>query len=240
MSFRRTSRRPGARVVVMVIVSALALAAVGSAQAATVTLVDGASPAGLQEVNKSWAARTVDYDRDGDEDVWIGYHQWTGKLWRNNGNGTYTRVAASAWPRQNSEGMIPDRHDCAWADVDLNGLADSYCSAGRNLDNRVKYGMDNELWLQGPVGQFTEVGTAWGVGDLCGRGRSVAFLDANGDPYPDLYLANETPRNVTDPCDNPANGLHQHCRHGLSPRNSLRHLGVRRRTTLRGGARLRR
>ena len=36
----------------------------------------------------------------------------------------------------------------------------------------------------------------------------VAFLYANNDQRPDLFLGNETPRsNPSDPCDNPANGL---------------------------------
>ena len=72
----------------------------------------------------------------------------------------------------------------------------------------MKTGKDNELWLQTRVGQFREVGTAWGVGDVCGRSHYVAFLDANGDAYPDLFVGNAPPRAVTgDPCDNPANGL---------------------------------
>jgi hypothetical protein len=149
--------------------------------AAGPTAVDRAATAGLREVNRLWEATPVDYDRDGDEDVWIGYHQWTGKLWSNNGSGIYVRVAASAWPRVNSEGKIPDRHDCAFADVDRDGRPDAYCSTGRDEDNFVKYGMDNELWLQRSPGQFTEVGTAWGVGDLCGRGRHVTFINANGE-----------------------------------------------------------
>jgi hypothetical protein len=150
----------------------------------------------------------VDYDNDGDQDVWIGYHDQGGKLWSNNGSGAYTRVAAAAWPTVNADGQIPDRHYCAWADVDRNGLKDAYCSAGRGGANAVKHGKDNELWLQTAKGRFKEVGTAWGIGELCGRSHYVAFLNANGDAYPDLFVGNEPPRAATgDPCDNPANGL---------------------------------
>ena len=56
------------------------------------------------------------------------------------------------------------------------------------------------------AGSFTEGGTQWGVGDSCGRGRFVTFLDANSDGWPDLFLGNETGRRVSDPCDNVANG----------------------------------
>ena len=178
----------------------------GATQALPLALGDRAVPAGLLESNKTWAATPVDYDQDGDQDVWIGFHQKSGKLWSNDGDGTYTRVAASAWPAKNADGTITDRHDCAWADVDQNGLPDAYCSAGRNQSNYVKdASRDNELWLQGPVGRFSEVGTQWGVGDQCGRGRHVTFIDANADTYPDLFLGNEYGRSTSDRCDDPAN-----------------------------------
>jgi len=51
------------------------------------------------------------------------------------------------------------------------------------------------------------VGPRRGLGDVCGRSHNVAFLDADGDPYPDLFVGNVPPRPVTDPCDDPANGL---------------------------------
>lgn len=171
---------------------------------------DRAQAAGIYSFSKTWAATPADYDSDGDEDVWVGYHvQGGGKLWSNDGDGTYTRVASSAWPAQNDgQGLPTDRHDCAWADVDLDGRPDSYCSAGRHLENLVKASyQDNELWLQRSPGVFTDVATQWGLGDPCGRGRHVRFLYANNDAYPDLFVGNAVPRKVSDPCDNSANGL---------------------------------
>lgn len=162
---------------------------------------------GLGGTTETWEATTVDYDNDGDLDVMIGLHDQGQRLFRNNGAGWYVQVAATVWPRRNSEGGIPDRHACRWADVDQNGLQDVYCASGRGGDNTVKYAKDNELWLQGPVGQFRDVAAAWGVGDLCGRSHYVAFLDANGDRFPDLFVANAEERPVADACDDPANGL---------------------------------
>jgi hypothetical protein len=178
------------------------------AVAAAWVAVDTVAGSGLASSLETWEATVVDYDGDGDQDVWVGHHDQGGRLLRNNGAGTYTRVAPGAWPRVNADGMIPDRHLCAWADVDRNGLVDAYCSAGRSGENLVKTGRDNELWLQTAVGRFREVGTAWGVGDVCGRSQYVAFLNANRDAYPDLFVGNRSPRPVTgDPCDDPANGL---------------------------------
>jgi hypothetical protein len=167
--------------------------------------VDTVSGSGVAATTETWEATPVDYDRDGDEDVWIGYHDQGGKLWRNNGSGSY--ALAYTWPRRNADGKVPDRHDCAWADVDRNGLPDAYCAAGRSGNNLVKTGQDNELWLQTSAGRFTDVGTQWNIGDVCGRSHYVTFIDANHDAYPDLFVGNAQPRDVTpDPCDDPANG----------------------------------
>ncbi len=170
--------------------------------------VDTAEAAGLFTVEESWESEPVDYDNDGDDDVWIGYHDQGGALLQNDGNGAYTRVAEDAFPRVNAAGRIPDRHDCAWADVDANGLPDAYCTAGRGTNNPVKVDRENELWLQQGVGEFVEVGHDWAVGELCGRSHYAAFFDANGDDFPDLFVGNVPPRDdPDDPCDDPAAGL---------------------------------
>ncbi len=88
---------------------------------------DTAPQAGLAVKSKTWSADGVDTNDDGDQDVWIIYHGQGGKLRRNEGSGTYRRVAKAAWPATNPDGRTIDRHDCAWADVDLNGRLDSYC-----------------------------------------------------------------------------------------------------------------
>ncbi len=65
-------------------------------------LTDRATAAGLLPTfNNTWAAEPLDYDNDGDQDVWVGYHQQGvlkgtqggGRLWSNDGDGTYTWVA---------------------------------------------------------------------------------------------------------------------------------------------------
>jgi hypothetical protein len=170
--------------------AALMLTAVPAAGA--LVLEDVAQQAGIYEVNLTFSAAPADYDSDGDTDLFIGYHNKGGKLWRNNG-GTFIRVSPASWPAR------VDRHDCAWADANADGRLDQYCTVGRTAANNVKDAThDNELWLQQPDGTFIDQGTAWGVGDPYGRGRATTFIDANGDAYPDLFVGNELPRS-TDP-----------------------------------------
>ncbi|MFZ2504212.1 MAG: VCBS repeat-containing protein [Nocardioides sp.] len=204
---RNTLHRQLARFLFATTTATLAVSVALPASAVPVPdIYDRAGDAGLFAVQRTWSGSTVDFDNDGDQDVFIGHHQRVdSKLWSNDGDGTYTLAAVIK--RVNDQGGILDRHDCAWSDVDHNGLKDLYCSGGRNNSNYVKTAVkDNELWLQGPVGTFTDVGTQWGIGDACGRGRYVAFLDVNGDGWDDLFLGNQSGRNVTDPCDDPANG----------------------------------
>jgi hypothetical protein len=174
---------------------------------------DVAAAAGLRVAHtRTWSALPGDYNRDGAQDVLINYHGHFGgiqkatshaaKLWRNRGRGRYTQDLALPFYSGDRHGKLIDRHNCDWADVDRNGHTDLYCAAGRTESNVIKRGRDNELWLQDGRGRFREVGTAWGVGDVCGRGRDVAFINANGDRYPDLFLGNDLPRPVSsDPCN---------------------------------------
>ena len=171
----------------------------GSDKAPTFTNV--IKSAGIQTPNLTYSGQGIDVDRDGDQDIFISYHTHGGRLWRNDGRGHFTRIASASWPRFIAGDKVIDRHHCAWADVDRNGRIDAYCTTGRTVANFVKRGRDNELWLQRHDGTFDEVGTAWHVGDQCGRGRSAEFVDANGDRFPDLFLANSMPRNMPDECD---------------------------------------
>ena len=170
-------------------------------------LVDRAAAAGVLRTERTWSTDAVDYDNDGFDDILTVFHQWTDTyLYRNNGDGTFTSTFTI--PRVNPQRGILDRHDCAWYDVDGNGLLDAYCSGGRNLENYVKTAeKDNELWLQVTPGQFTEHGTEWGVGDACGRGRMVAWVDVDNDGWKDLFVGEQAERAVAgDPCNVAANG----------------------------------
>lgn len=87
---------------------------------------------------------------------------------------------------------IRDPHGCDSADVDADGRADFYCSAGGRGGGRGPN--SNGLWLQREPGKFVEQTRAWKARDLYGRGREVAFLDANGDGRADLFVGNAQPR----------------------------------------------
>jgi hypothetical protein len=71
----------------------LALTQSAPAVGATWRLSDVTAGTGLAAVEETWTADAIDYDGDGLQDIWIGYHDQGGKLWRNDGDGTLTWVA---------------------------------------------------------------------------------------------------------------------------------------------------
>jgi hypothetical protein len=152
--------------------------------------VDLSQAAGLYEVSLSRGATVLDYDADGWEDLLIGRH-YAGfpRLYRNDRSGGFQEITDYAFPA--GERGIRDAHECAAADVNLDARVDLYCTTGG------EHGLGhnpNRLWIQQSDGRFSEETASYGVGNPWGRGRRAAFLDANGDAYPDLYVGNAFPR----------------------------------------------
>ena len=174
------------------------------AQAASSELVNRAVAAGIDlGSTPSWAVCPGDFDADGDEDFHASLHMKNpGALYRHNLDGNFTRVAYNIVSPKIPNGGV-DRHDCAWADVDHNGLSDLYSSAGRWSSNRVKgTDIDNELFLQTGPDTWRDVGTVAGVGEPCSRGRHVVFAHFDGDGWVDLFVGAQNERlDSADPCN---------------------------------------
>lgn len=184
----------GARLGLLASVTAAALAAPGPAGA--VEAFEASEEAGFTGVyaqSRTWSANVEDFDLDGFEDVLISTHfQQPAWLMRNDGEGHFQEAAPGTFRKR-------DRHDCAWADVDADGLPDAYCTLG--ADRGTGEG-PNELWMQQADGTFVNRALEYGVTDPYGRGRHTTFVDVNHDPYPDLYVANGYPRADEEPSIN--------------------------------------
>jgi len=138
---------------------------------------------GIDEITETWPEGdcVFDYDGDGDLDVYTSRHAAdSAQLFSNDGDGSFTEVHAGLFAQR-------DRHGCATADVNLDGLPDLYVTIGAC---RGTCDASNELWIQQPDHSFVHVASALGVQDTDGRGRGAVFLDANGDEYPDLFVTN--------------------------------------------------
>jgi len=148
----------------------------------TPTLVDTAQAVGINEMTRSWDIEVADVNGDRRPDFLLTRHMPRAEtLFINRGDG-FSRVEL---------GAPADRHDCSAADVNGDSQIDFYCTVGAR---RGEGSGPNNLFLQQPDGNFVDKATAFGVADEFGRGRRATFINANGDPWPDLYVGNSPSR----------------------------------------------
>ncbi len=140
---------------------------------------------GFQNVTQSSGALDVqigmgtiffDYDNDGDADLYLTHDaNQPNKLYRNNGNGTFTHQAVQAGLAYAGNCMgvdVADINHDGWLDVYITDLYPS------------------ELFLSDGDGTFTAVGPAAGVDDV-GMTWGCAWFDYDQDSEWDLYIVND-------------------------------------------------
>jgi hypothetical protein len=158
--------------------------------------VDVAREAGVEDYGPTKAVGFGDYDADGRPDLYVSNLGGPNRLYHNNGDGTFTDVAA----RVGVTG--PDRSFPAWFwDANNDGALDIYVSAySTNIAGLAAHllgmsgGDDNlaHLYLGDGLGAFQEVGQAWNlVHPNSPMGSNFGDLDNDG--YLDFYLGTGNP-----------------------------------------------
>lgn len=172
------------------------------------TFTDQAAAWGIDEAHRSTAAAAGDYNGDGRLDIYVtslgpvsgnqaGFH----KLYRNNGNNTFTDVAATLGVNQSSAGSA-DGWGAAWGDYDLDGDLDLAVAGWSTNDG-------NRLFRNNDGDSFTDVTDSVGLSSLAGtNGFAPRFVDLDGDRYPEIiwigdfasghYYANDRDGTFTD------------------------------------------
>ena len=126
------------------------------------------------------SAAAVDYDKDGDIDLYVTNSRigTPNRLYRNNGNGTFVDVAEQAGVARSNEEHGTSM-DAVWGDYNNDGHLDLYI---------VKWGW-NILYRANGDGTFRDVTEEAGVGDR-GNGNAAVWFDYNDDGWLDLYVGN--------------------------------------------------
>ena len=121
----------------------------------------------------------IDYDRDGDQDLFITQDNNNGNiLLRYEDYGAYMDISAISQTDLKVMGM-----GVAFGDIDRDGLFDFYTT---NL-------YENSLLLNSESGVFSDISTSSGTEDIPGSmGWGTFFFDANNDGWVDIYNNNET------------------------------------------------
>ncbi len=156
------------------------------------TFANQANAWGLNGVYRGNGAAAGDYNDDGHIDLYVtsmgdldgpprnGQH----RLYRNNGDNTFTNVANAAGVASTGPGH--DGYGATFADYDLDGDLDLWVAGWHSIENGVNASV---LFRNEGDGTFSEVTVAAGVQDDRVRGFAGIFADMNGDRYPELMVA---------------------------------------------------
>ena len=144
----------------------------------------------------------ADYNNDGYPDIFVSDVEKTGakteRLYKNNGNGTFTDVTQQAGIQSLSNGR-----SLAWGDYNNDGFLDLFVSRGTDTV------MKQTLYKNNGNGTFTDMTDAAGLGALSNN-RAAGWGDFDNDGYLDLYVVNSG----TDPAGKGPNYLYRNNRNG--------------------------
>jgi hypothetical protein len=156
------------------------------------TFTNVAQSAGLSDLTFLRSTRAGvwgDYDNDGDRDLFVTSPSLPNKLYRNNGNGTFTDVSSPAGIRP----VVVNSYPAAWGDYDNDGFLDLYVSGNVTAPPDPDYQVSaypNQLYHNDGDGTFTEVGFQLGLADL-GPTLACQWADFDYDGDVDLFVIND-------------------------------------------------
>ncbi|MEO7723966.1 MAG: CRTAC1 family protein [Chthoniobacterales bacterium] len=155
------------------------------------TFIDVTEAAGLTPLPNSQGLAWGDYNNDGLLDLYVSHGDSSGKgnlknaLYRNNGDGTFTDVAAEAGANDGT-----DTWAAVWGDYDNDGFLDLFVA--RPGTGIIGPGNANILYHNNGDGTFTDVGAEEGValedGETTSAHKLAAWGDYNDDGFLDLCV----------------------------------------------------
>lgn len=176
---------------------------------------DVAPAAGVADVNATGAAMDaafLDYDNDGDQDLYVVKWGAGNQLYRNRGDGTFEDVSAAAGADSRGYGttaLVFDYDRDGWLDIFIGNFFPPTVTdpaSGRVVPNdlwhpvstrvlpesftRARNGGRNVLLHNRGDGRFEDVAEALGLGHT-GWTFDAGAGDLNNDGWPDLYVAND-------------------------------------------------
>jgi hypothetical protein len=164
---------------------------------------DVTEPAGVGDAGYGLGVAVGDYDNDGNPDLYCN-NFGPNVLYRNNGNGTFTDVTASAnVGRGNFLGAGTN-----FLDIDGDGTLDLFVSdyvdftyenhRTATVRGRANYAgprdydpQPNHLYRNGGDGAFTDITDPSGIGAHAGSGMGTICLDYDQDGRTDIFVCND-------------------------------------------------
>lgn len=141
---------------------------------------DVTQSAGVRDAGRSWGSSWIDFESDGDPDLFLVRHWREPILFLNDGNGRFERRRT---PRD-LQGTQMDRHACAWGEGNHDGFPDLLCTQG--ADNGQGEGA-NQLLVSNGAG-LRDRARQLGIRYAKARGRTVNWVDYDRDGDLDVFL----------------------------------------------------
>lgn len=127
----------------------------------------------------------VDYDNDGDMDLFISKNNGPLQLWQNDGEMNLTNVALAA-------GLEQDNYiyaNACWADYNHDGCLDFYVTKNYGFFDYMDTLYTSQLYMNNCDGTFTEVTADAGVQLIPRTELQPVWVDVNNDGWEDLFIA---------------------------------------------------
>ncbi len=123
----------------------------------------------------------IDFDNDGDYDLFITSDTNADKLFENDGNMNFTDISASAgFPTTTIKSF-----GASWGDINNDGYLDVFISVRDNL-----FVQTNMLFRNNGNGTFTDISTSAGI-NSSSLSFCSAFIDYDMDGDQDIYVSND-------------------------------------------------
>lgn len=132
-------------------------------------------------------ACAIDYDNDGDQDLFITGGMNDDVLYRNNGNATFTNVYETSGLTA-TRGFVTQ--GVAAADVNRDGWVDLFVTTITTKGKKQPIPRACNVLLLNNKGTFRDATKEYGLEDLVSFSTGASFGDVNADGYPDLYVGN--------------------------------------------------
>lgn len=134
------------------------------------------------------ALQWVDFDNDGDRDLFITVRNGNMRLFRRDGDWSFTDITQTTGLHQNT---TQNTYGASWGDYDRDGFLDLYVC---NYSFSLSFGTPedkNHLYRNNGDGTFTDVTATAGVAGNVDLSFQSLWVDYNQDLWPDLYVIND-------------------------------------------------
>ncbi len=164
------------------------------------SFTDVARQAGVANMRYCKGSAWGDYDNDGDQDLYVSNYAYENRLYRNDGDGTFTDVAPELGvtePVESFPTWFWDYDNDGWLDLFVAGYARDIDTVAADYMGLPSDGARPRLYRNtgGAIGQdeqFEDVTARVGLDDV-NQGMGANFGDFDNDGYLDMYIGTGFP-----------------------------------------------